>query len=133
MEPTFRKIASEVRLTNARSPDCRLWHVQPAGANETTEVEEQTGVYTMQMLEMQNRIKNTATAGRQTDKRGSRCFPTARGSESKTDAVARVASAGFTRSGDFDDLTPSKAVVSGDRIRELYTRQLCFLQSAAER
>ena len=86
----------------------------------------------MQMLEMQKIIK-TQLQQADRDKRGSRRFPTARMKELKTDAVAGVASAGFARSGDFDDLAPSEAVVSGDWVRELYAGQLGFLQSARMR
>lgn len=50
---------------------------------------------------------------------------------SETDAVARVASAGFTRPCDLDDLTAPQTVISSDRICKLYPRKLRLLQAAA--
>jgi len=50
---------------------------------------------------------------------------------SETYAVARVASAGFTRPRDLDDLTAPQTVISSDRICKLYPRKLRLLQAAA--
>jgi len=50
---------------------------------------------------------------------------------SETDAVARVASAGFTRPRDLDDLTAPQTVISSDRICKLYPRKLRLFQAAA--
>lgn len=50
---------------------------------------------------------------------------------SETDAVACIASAGFTRARDLDDLTAPQTVISGDGIGKLYPRKLCLLQAAA--
>ena len=50
---------------------------------------------------------------------------------SETDAVARVASAGFARPRDLDDLTAPQTVISSDGICKLYPRKLRLLQAAA--
>lgn len=50
---------------------------------------------------------------------------------SETDAIARVASAGFTRPRDLDDLTAPQTVISSDGICKLYPRKLRLLQAAA--
>jgi hypothetical protein len=50
---------------------------------------------------------------------------------SETNTVARVASAGFTRARDLDDLTAPQTVISSDRICKLYPRKLRLLQAAA--
>jgi hypothetical protein len=50
---------------------------------------------------------------------------------SETDAVACIASAGFTWPRDLDDLTTPQTVISGDGICKLYPRKLRLLQAAA--